>query len=75
MLHQIDFAKARPGVVPVGEGANRNLVFEQRTGLGPTSMLRRLGAEDAPNAIHAGRTDALQVLKTLAAKAKVALVT
>ena len=34
MRHQIDFHEARAGIIPVGEGADRNGLLEQRAWFG-----------------------------------------
>jgi hypothetical protein len=74
MLHQIDFAKARASIILVSEGADRNLLLEQGAGFRSPMRLGRPRTEDPPNAVHTGRTDALQMLEAFTAKAKVALV-
>jgi hypothetical protein len=67
MVHQVHLQEARPLIVPVGIGTNRDLRFEQRARLGQTAALpQALWITDA-QAIHRGRAHLLQMAIDLAA--------
>jgi hypothetical protein len=70
---QIDLQEARLGLVPLGECANGNLLLEQRTRFGRRTAARRRVPVGLQQAISGGGAHGEQVLTTLFAQLKIAV--
>lgn len=62
MSDEISLDKARSGIVPIGEGTNRNLMFEQAASFGGGAAMRALRLAMFPeDAVSGSRTDGEQL--------------
>ena len=62
MIDQVHFHEAGALVIPVGIGANRDLLFHQRAGFGQAAAMTQALRIAYAQAVHRGRTHPFQVL-------------
>ncbi len=62
MSHQVRFEKTRPGLIPLLEGANGDLVFEERSGFRRGKPVRSGLASSVQEAFGGGGTHLKQVV-------------